>query len=138
MAVDKAVDSSALASGLTGVANAIRSKGGTNGQLAFPAGFVSAIGDLADALVVTLTGTGSYTADKTYAQIAAALAADQIPVVVHAGVWYLYKETAQNGTISFSALYDQTAAANDVFSVTSAGVWSFTSVQIPRYNGECS
>ena len=135
MAVDKAVDSSALASGLTGVANAIRSKGGTNGQLAFPAGFVSAIGDLADALVVTLTGTGSYTADKTYAQIAAALAADQIPVVVHAGVWYLYKETAQNGTISFYSLFDDSTCASAVFSVTSAGAWSLSSDALPNANG---
>ena len=31
---------------LTSVANAIRTKGGTSAQLAFPAGFVSAIGDI--------------------------------------------------------------------------------------------
>lgn len=43
MAVDKLVDSSQLNSDLTSVANAIRTKGGTSAQLAFPAGFVSAI-----------------------------------------------------------------------------------------------
>ena len=40
---------------LTSVANAIRTKGGTSAQLAFPAGFVSAIGDLPG-------GGGSYVA----------------------------------------------------------------------------
>ena len=43
MAVDKLVDSTQLDSDLTSVANAIRTKGGTSGSLAFPAGFVSAI-----------------------------------------------------------------------------------------------
>lgn len=44
MALDKLVDSTQLDSDLTSVANAIRTKGGTSAQLAFPAGFVSAIG----------------------------------------------------------------------------------------------
>lgn len=44
MAVDKLVDSTQLNSDLTSVANAIRTKGGTSAQLAFPSGFVSAIG----------------------------------------------------------------------------------------------
>lgn len=43
MAVDKLVDSTQLDSDLTSVANAIRIKGGTSGNLAFPNGFVSAI-----------------------------------------------------------------------------------------------
>lgn len=43
MAVDKLVDSAQLDSDLTSVANAIRAKGGTSVQLAFPTGFVSAI-----------------------------------------------------------------------------------------------
>ncbi len=43
MALDKLVDSSQLDSDLTSVANAIRTKGGTSAQLAFPSGFVSAI-----------------------------------------------------------------------------------------------
>lgn len=46
MALDKLVDSTQLDSDLTSVANAIRTKGGTSAQLAFPAGFVSAIGDI--------------------------------------------------------------------------------------------
>lgn len=46
MAVDKLVDSAQLDSDLTSVANAIRAKGGTSAHLAFPAEFVSAIGDI--------------------------------------------------------------------------------------------
>lgn len=43
MALDKLVDSTQLDADLTSVANAIRTKGGTSAQLAFPAGFVSAV-----------------------------------------------------------------------------------------------
>lgn len=43
MAYDKAVDSAQLDANLTSVADAIRAKGGTDAQLAFPAGFVSAV-----------------------------------------------------------------------------------------------
>ena len=43
MSVDKLVDSTQLDTDLTSVANAIRTKGGTSAQLAFPTDFVSAI-----------------------------------------------------------------------------------------------
>ena len=43
MALDKLVDSSELDSGLTSIANAIRTKGGTSASLSFPSGFVDAI-----------------------------------------------------------------------------------------------
>lgn len=46
MALDKLVDSTQLDTDLTSVANAIRTKGGTSAQLAFPAGFVQAIADI--------------------------------------------------------------------------------------------
>lgn len=46
MAVDKLVDSTQLNSDLTSIANAIRAKSGGSGQLAFPAGFVSEIGNI--------------------------------------------------------------------------------------------
>ena len=46
MAIDKAVDSTLLNSDLTSVANAIRTKGGTSAQLAFPSDFVSAINSI--------------------------------------------------------------------------------------------
>lgn len=53
MALDALVDSTQLNADLTSVANAIRTKGGTSAQLAFPTGFVSAI----DAI------SGGYTAE---------------------------------------------------------------------------
>lgn len=43
MAIDKAVDSSVLNAGLTSVADAIRTKGGTSAQLAFPGDYIDAI-----------------------------------------------------------------------------------------------
>lgn len=43
MSVDKLVDSTQLNTDLTSIANAIRTKGGTSGLLAFPAEFISAI-----------------------------------------------------------------------------------------------
>ena len=46
MSVDKLVDSTQLDADLTSVANAIRTKGGTSASLAFPSGFVTAIGNI--------------------------------------------------------------------------------------------
>ena len=46
MAYDKIVDSAVLDAGLTSVADAIRQKGGTSATLAFPQGFVDAIGNI--------------------------------------------------------------------------------------------
>lgn len=46
MSLDKLVDSTQLDADLASVANAIRAKSGGSSQLAFPAGFVSAIGDI--------------------------------------------------------------------------------------------
>ena len=43
MAIDKAVDSAALEAGLRQIADAIRAKGGTSAQLAFPAAMAEAI-----------------------------------------------------------------------------------------------
>ena len=43
MSRDKLVDSAALDADLTSVANAIRTKGGTSGPMAFPTGFVAAV-----------------------------------------------------------------------------------------------
>lgn len=72
MAVDKLVDSTQLDADLTSVANAIRTKGGTSAQMAFPAGFVQAIGDIpsgggTDYLQIRLTDAAQTTTiDWTY------------------------------------------------------------------------
>lgn len=67
MAVDKLVDSTQLDADLTSVANAIRTKGGTSAQLAFPAGFVSAVhaiptGGTATLISKSITENGTYNA----------------------------------------------------------------------------
>lgn len=56
MAVDKLVDSTQLDTDLTSVANAIRAKSGGSSQLAFPAGFVSEIGNIPSGGGVTVDG----------------------------------------------------------------------------------
>ena len=66
MSVDKLVDSTQLNADLTSVANAIRTKGGTSAQLAFPNGFVSAIDAIPTGgtlITKTITANGTYSAE---------------------------------------------------------------------------
>ena len=65
MSVDKLVDSTQLDSDLTSVANAIRTKGGTSAQLAFPAGFVSAINAISGGGGAVQYKEGTFTGDGT-------------------------------------------------------------------------
>ena len=67
MAVDKLVDSAQLNADLTSVANAIRTKGGTSAQLAFPAGFVSAVNAIPTGSGTTLLA--DYTASEDVSEI---------------------------------------------------------------------
>lgn len=68
MALDKAVDSAQLNADLTAVADAIRTKGGTSAQLAFPDGFVSAVQAIKGApdlqIVITTSAGATVTATK--------------------------------------------------------------------------
>lgn len=112
MAVDKLVDSAQLDADLTSVANAIRTKGGTSAPLAFPAGFVSAIGDIStgggnptapenDVILIDYDGTirYSYTAAE-FAQLT------EYPAnPTHAGL------TAQGWNLTLSDAKDLVAAA---------------------------
>lgn len=70
MAIDKAVDSTQLDTDLTSVANAIRAKSGGSSQLAFPAGFVSEIGNIpsgwtVDGFLTRTEPTGEVTLNST-------------------------------------------------------------------------
>lgn len=67
MAVDKLVDSTQLNSDLTSVANAIRTKGGTSTQLAFPSGFVSAINAIPSVGSATISATSPINVSITVA-----------------------------------------------------------------------
>lgn len=69
MAVDKLVDSTQLDADLTSIANAIRTKGGTSAQLAFPADFVSAINNMpapGGGYFKVLQGTKTPSTNSTY------------------------------------------------------------------------
>lgn len=58
MAYDKAVDSAALDANLKSVADAIRAKGGTTGNMEFPGGFISAVDAISSGIEVkTHSGT---------------------------------------------------------------------------------
>lgn len=64
MAYDKVVDSGALDAGMTEVAQAIRVKGGTTEQLAWPEGFKSAIAGIETG--ITPTGSVEISSNGTY------------------------------------------------------------------------
>lgn len=85
MAVDKLVDSTQLDTDLTYVANAIRTKGGTSGQLAFPAGFVSAVQAIPTGTAPTGTKQITITQNGTTTEDVAAYANAEITVDVQGG-----------------------------------------------------
>lgn len=85
MSLDKLVDSSQLDTDLTSVANAIRTKGGTSAQLAFPAGFVSAVQAIPTGGAPTGTKQISITANGTTTEDVAAYANAEITVNVPGG-----------------------------------------------------
>lgn len=85
MAVDKLVDSSQLDADLTSVANAIRTKGGTSAQLAFPADFVSAVQAIPTGTTPTGTKQISITQNGTITEDVAAYANAEITVNVSGG-----------------------------------------------------
>lgn len=85
MAVDKLVDSTQLNADLTSVANAIRTKGGTSGQLAFPAGFVSAVNAIPTGVTPTGTKQISITQNGIVTEDVTDYANAEITVDVHSG-----------------------------------------------------
>lgn len=86
MAVDKLVDSTQLNADLTSVADAIRTKGGTIGSLAFPAGFVSAVQAIPTGTTPTGTKQISITENGTTTEDVAAYANAEITVNVQGGL----------------------------------------------------
>lgn len=82
MAVDKLVDSTQLDADLTSVANAIRTKGGTSSQLAFPAGFVSAVQAIPTGVTPTGTKNISITANGVTTEDVTNYASAEITVAV--------------------------------------------------------
>jgi len=85
MAVDKLVDSAQLDADLTSVANAIRTKGGTSSQMAFPAGFVSAVQAIPTGITPTGTKAISITQNGTTTEDVTNYASAEITVNVSGG-----------------------------------------------------
>lgn len=85
MAVDKLVDSTQLDADLTSVANAIRTKGGTSAQMAFPAGFVSAVNAIPTGVTPTGTKQISITENGTTTEDVTNYANAEITVNVQGG-----------------------------------------------------
>ena len=101
---------------LTGIANAIRSKGGTSASLTFPSGFVSAISAISGGGSAVL-GSKSISENGTYLASADNLDGfDQVVVDVQGGV-------TPSGSISISqnGTYDVSSFANAVVDVPSGG-----------------
>lgn len=82
MALDKLVDSAQLDSDLASVANAIRTKGGTSAQLAFPQGFVSAVQNIQTGITPTGTKQITITENGTTTENVAQYAGVEISVNV--------------------------------------------------------
>lgn len=101
MAVDKLVDSTQLDADLTSVANAIRTKGGTSAQMAFPNGFVSAVNAIPTGITPTGTKSISITQNGTTTEDVTNYANAEITVDVHGGV---VLEIMSNGTSAFEAM----------------------------------
>lgn len=85
MAVDKLVDSTQIDADLTSIANAIRTKGGTSGSLAFPSGFVSAVQAIPTGITPAGTKQISIAQNGTTTEDVAAYANAEITVNVQGG-----------------------------------------------------
>lgn len=107
MALDKLVDSSQLDTDLTSVANAIRTKGGTSSQLAFPEGFVSAVQAIPTGTTPTGTKQISISSNGTTTEDVASYANAEITVNVPVGSGYSLKKsgTVTTTTDASSTLY---------------------------------
>ena len=117
MAVDKLVDSTQLDADLTSVANAIRTKGGTSAQLAFPAGFVSAVQAIPTGQTPTGTKNISITANGVTTEDVTNYASAQIT----ANIPNTYAAADEGKVVSNGALVAQgsdTVTQNDTYDTT--------------------
>lgn len=115
MALDKAVDSAQLNADLTAVADAIRTKGGTSAQLAFPDGFVSAVQAIEGApdLQIVVTTSAGATVTATNGSKTISGTADSTGVctltVPETGTWSvsatLGGQTSDTKTVSITGSY---------------------------------
>lgn len=96
MALDKLVDSTQLDTDLTSVADAIRTKGGTSGQLQFPGGFVDAIDAIetgGGGSELTLLASGEYVKTSSSSSLSIPVSYSGTP-----RLFYAYVETPLDAT----------------------------------------
>lgn len=119
MAYDKVVDSAALDSKLTQVADAIRTKGNTSADLQFPSGFISAIQAIQTGtelkIVVSVTSGAAVTATKGSNTVSGTSVNGVCTIIVpEAGTWSvkatLGGETSNTKSVTFTDSYDVTLA----------------------------
>lgn len=112
MSVDKLVDSTQLDSDLTSVANAIRTKGGTSAQLAFPAGFVSAIDaiptgggtSIQSGSFTAASATKTFTVELTEAVTHFVFYASDYPAGTAGAGWHVVGGLWVNGSLLFNRM----------------------------------
>lgn len=131
---------------LTSVANAIRTKGGTSSSLVYPAGFVSAIGDIPTG--ITPTGTKSITTNGTHDVTNYASASVAVPAsAVDSGTKSIttngthdvvgYASASVNVPSSSPTLISKSITANGTYnaSADSADGYSSVTVNVPSSGG---
>lgn len=132
MSADKLVDSTQLDADLTSVANAIRTKGGTSAQLAFPAGFVQAINDISGGSV-TMTGlSATYTQSGVVGddEDLSVLTKDLVVVATFnnsTSIEVAPSDYTLSGTLTVgtSTITVSCGGLSDTFSVTVTKVWDY-------------
>lgn len=147
MAYDKIVDSTQLDADLTSVANAIRAKSGGSEQLAFPAGFISEIGNISTGTKeISITENGVTTENvAAYANVEVTVdvpnsyaAGDEGKVVSNGELVSQGSDTVtQNGTVDttlISSLLVNVSAGSVVGTFTPAS--DLTSVTLPDTIGK--
>lgn len=112
MAYDKVIDSAVLDADLLSVANAIRSKGGTSGNLAFPTGFVNAIAAIE---------TGSVTVETHEITVASKLTGkgEYRPVLLQ-GSAFVKEHYAKDGLFMILRTISSTAGAYNLLAIAQA------------------
>ncbi len=115
MAYDKVVDSAALDSKLTQVADAIRTKGNTSADLRFPSGFISAIQAIQTGtelkIIVTVTSGATVTATKGSLSVSGTSVDGTCTLTVpEEGEWTvsatLGGETSNSNIVNVTSLFD--------------------------------
>jgi hypothetical protein len=117
MALDKLVDSAQLDNNLTSIANAIRTKGGTSAQMAFPAGFVSAVQAIPTGSTPTGTKQININANGTTTEDVTNYASAQITVAV--------PQPSGSTTVTDNGTYNVSQYASVVVAIPAASGVSF-------------